>query len=103
MDSIPLYQEWGHKLLPSSAGELNGVKRYYRVFYGTVHWHTADPENLHRACTVFVQYGNGESFEKARKQGEIRIKYPCHILEQDLNVVMKAMKDLQCQFEHETS
>ena len=99
MDKNPLYQEWGFKIIPSSYGELKGVKRYYRVFYGTVHWHTADPDNIHKACTVFVQYGNNENFEKARKQNEIKDKYPCHILDQDLDKVMRAMKELQIQFQ----
>lgn len=99
MGKNPLYQEWGHKILPSNAGELNGEKRNYRIFYGTVHWHTADPENIHRACTVFVQYGNNADFEKARKHREIRTNYPCHILEQDFTNVLMAMKELQSQFE----
>ncbi|RAK14019.1 hypothetical protein B0I26_1392 [Anoxybacillus vitaminiphilus] len=95
MNKEPLYQEWGHKLIPSSYGELNGKKRYYRVFYGTVHWHTADPENIHKACTVFVQYGATEDFEQARRKGEIRENYPCHIIEQDMDSVMAAMKELR--------
>lgn len=98
----PLYQEWGYKLIPSSYGELKGQKRYYRVFYGTVHWHTADPENIHRACTVFVQYNTNQDFEKARKQGEIRTNYPCHILEQDLDRVMEAVMELRKQFNEDT-
>jgi hypothetical protein len=93
-----LYQEWGHKLIPSSYGELNGKKRYYRVFYGTVHWHTADPWNIHKVCTVFVQYGTTEDFDQSRKKGEIRENYPCHILDEDMEEVMAAMKELKEQF-----
>lgn len=89
------YQEWGFKLIPSSHGELKGRKRYYRIFYGTVHWHTADPDNIHKACVPFVQYGEEVNFERARKNGDIRAIYPCHILDQDLDEVMAAMKELR--------
>lgn len=92
-------QEWGYKLIPSSHGELHGKKRYYRVFYGTVHWHTADPNNIHRACTVFVQYGENGNFEEARRNNEIKDSYPCHILEQDINSVTEAMQELRKEFE----
>lgn len=73
----------GFKLIPSSYGELKSQKRYYRVFYGTVHWHTADPDNIHKACIIFVQYGTNPKFDIARKKGEIRENYPCHILDDD--------------------
>lgn len=91
----PTYQEWGYKLIPSSHGKLRGLKRYYRIFYGTVYWHTADPGNIHKACVPFVQYGEVENFEKARKNGGLRELYPCHILDQDLDEVMAPMKELK--------
>lgn len=94
----PLYQEWGFKLIPSSYGELKGQKRYYRVFYGTVHWHSADPDNIHKASIIFVQYGTNPSFDIARKKGEIRENYPCHILDDDLPSVFEAIKELKEQF-----
>ncbi|MGP4070660.1 hypothetical protein [Halobacillus sp. B29] len=100
MKKEPTYQEWAFKLIPSSYGELKGNKRYYRVFFGTVHWHTADPENIHKACTVFVQYGNNPDFEQARKKGEIRENYPCHILDEDLDVVIDGIKVLRKKFEN---
>src|SRR5690625_3313333 len=99
MKKVPLYQEWGYRLIPSSHGELGGERRYYRVFYGTVHWHYADPNNTHRACTVFVQYGKSKNFEEARMYKKIKECYPCHILDQDLEAVMEAMLDLRREFQ----
>ncbi len=98
MQNHPLYQEWSHILIPSSAGQLNGVKRNYRIFYGTVHWHTSDPNNIHKACTVFVQYGSNKNFEKACKLKEIKTNYPCHILDEDLDKITKALNDVKEQF-----
>nr|WP_304220248.1 hypothetical protein [Fredinandcohnia onubensis] len=95
MSKEPLYQEWGYKLIPSSYGELRGQKRCYRVFYGTVNWHTADPGNTHKACVPFVQYGQEKDFNTARKRGDIRELYPCHILDEDLEEVIAAMKELK--------
>ena len=94
-----LYQEWGYKLIPSSHGELNGQKKFYRVFYGTVQWHTADPDNIHRACTVFVQYGTNKDFDQARRNNEIKEGYPCHILDEDFNIVTEAMTELRREFQ----
>ncbi|WP_242272083.1 hypothetical protein [Bacillus cereus group sp. BfR-BA-01310] len=93
------FEEWGFKLIPSSYGELKGQKRYYRVSYGISQWHTSDPDNIHKACTVFVQFGTTSHFERARKRGEIKDDYPCHILEQDLSLVIDAMVKLRIQFE----
>ncbi|MCZ0871259.1 hypothetical protein [Peribacillus sp. AS_2] len=102
MYTEPLYQEWGNKLIPSSFGEIKGKKRYYRVYYGTVHWHSSDPDHIHRACVVFVQYGTNPDFEQARKRGEIKDKYPCHILDQDLDLVMGAMNELRGHFNYKS-
>ncbi|WP_121661860.1 hypothetical protein [Metabacillus litoralis] len=95
LENEPTYQEWGFKLILPSHGELKGRKRYYRIFYGAVHWHTADPGNIQKACVPFVQYGKEENFERARNNGDIRETYPCHTLNQDLDKVMAAMKELR--------
>ncbi|WP_341285390.1 hypothetical protein [Priestia megaterium] len=95
-----LYEEWGHKIIPSSTGELNGQKRYYRIFYGLVHWKEADPENYHKACIPFVQYGTTSDFKLARRKKEIREKYPCHILSEDLPEVLAAMSALKAEFDN---
>ncbi|WNS77346.1 hypothetical protein RRV45_10295 [Bacillus sp. DTU_2020_1000418_1_SI_GHA_SEK_038] len=88
MKKQPPFEEWGYKLVPSSYGELNGQKRYNRVSFGASFWHTSDPDNIHRACTVFVQFCTNPNFKAALKKGEIKIDYPCHILDVDLEVVL---------------
>jgi len=98
MSEEKVYQEWDYKLIPSSYGELKGVKRYYRVFYGTVHWRFSDPDNFHKACIVFVQFGSTSEFNEARKRGEIKFDYPCHILGEDFRKVTEAMQELQNRF-----
>jgi len=97
----PTYDEWGYKIIPSSAGELNGQKRYYRIFYGLVHWREADAGNHHIACVPFVQYGTTADFKKAQSRGEIRMTYPCHILTQDLDKVLAAMTELKAEFNND--
>lgn len=89
------FEEWDYKLIPSSYGELKGQKRYYRVSYGTSFWHTSDPDNINRACTVFVQFGINPDFTDALKRGELKDGYPCHILDVDIESVMAAMKELK--------
>ncbi|MYL34297.1 hypothetical protein [Pontibacillus yanchengensis] len=37
----PPLEEWDHILVPSSYGEWNKQKRYYRVSYGMVSWRGA--------------------------------------------------------------
>jgi len=93
-----IYQEWGHKIIPSSVGELKGQKRYYRIFYGLVQWREADAGNYHKACVPVVQYGTTSNFDLARRKKEIRELYPCHILEQDLDKVLVAMAELKAEF-----
>jgi hypothetical protein len=95
MKKLPPFEEWGYKLVPSSYGELNGQKRYYRVSYGVSFWHTTDPDNIHRACTVFVQFGTNSNFKVALTKGEIKIDYHCHILDVDLEVVLATVKELR--------
>lgn len=68
MKKQPLFEEWASKLVPSSYGELNGQKRYYRISYGASFWHTSDPNNIHRACTVFVQFCTNPNFKAALKK-----------------------------------
>ena len=96
------YEEWGHRIIPSSFGELKGQKRYYRIFYGLVNWREADNGNDHIACVPFVQYGTTADFKTAQSRGEIRMTYPCHILTQDLDKVLAAMTELQAEFNKET-
>jgi hypothetical protein len=88
------YEELGYKLIPSSYGELKGQKRYYRVSYGSSFWHTSHPDRIHRACTVFVQFGTNTNFKDGLKKGEIKINYPCHILDVDMEVVIAEIKEL---------
>jgi len=98
-----IYQEWGHRIIPSSAGELKGQKRNYRIFYGLVQWREADAGNYHKAFVPFVQYGTTSDFDFARRKKEIRELYPCHILDQDLDKVLAAMAELKAEFNKETN
>jgi hypothetical protein len=95
------FEEWSFKLIPSSYGELKGQKRYYRVSYGIAFWHTSDPNHIHRACTVFVQFGTNPDYNNAMKKGEIKDDYPSHILDEDLDSVMAAMKELMDEFKRD--
>ncbi|WP_332696981.1 hypothetical protein [Halalkalibacter lacteus] len=100
MKEQPPFEEWGYKLIPSSYGELNEQKRYYRVSYGTSFWHTSEPDNIHRAFTIFVQFGTNPNFKVALKKGEIKIYYPCHILDVDMEDVLATMKELREEYKN---
>lgn len=93
-----VFKEWGYELIPSSYGELNGEKRYYRVVIGSVTWHTSDPGAIHKACFPIVQFGDERDYEKALDKGAIKLNYPCHILEEDMDAVMEAMNALRNKF-----
>lgn len=94
MKNEKAFTEWDHELVPSSYGELHGKKRYYRVSYGTSYWHTSDPNHMHKTCTVFAQFGDNSDFNQAKSRNEIKDKYPCHILSEDINDVLKAIDKL---------
>ncbi|MGF7534951.1 hypothetical protein AAGG74_14870 [Bacillus mexicanus] len=95
MKNEKAFTEWDHELVPSSYGELTGKKRYYRVSYGAAYWHSTDPNQIHKACTVFVQFGNNLDFKIAKSRNEIKDKYPCHILDCDLKEVLRAIEKLK--------
>lgn len=89
------FEEWDHKLISSSRGELKGQKRYYRVSYGTSQWHTSDPGKMHPSITVFVQFGEEKDFKIAKRKKELKMDYPCHFLEEDMDNIIAAMKNLK--------
>lgn len=75
----PVYQEWGHRLLPSSHGE----RIFYPVFLGTVNW-TGRSGDEQVAFAVLMQYGE-----------DVNRQMPAHILEADLSAVLQAIGELR--------
>lgn len=95
MEKVKAFEEWNHILVPSSYGEWGEKKRYYRVFYGEVTWRESDPGNFHIACFPIVQFGNTEDYDQALRRRELVLNNPCHILEEDMDEVMEAMRKLR--------
>lgn len=89
----PPFEEWDHILVPSSYGEWNNKKRFYRVSYGVVSWREADPGGMHIACFPIVQFGNTEDYHEVKKQGNLPY-YPCHVLIEDRDKVKLAEEEL---------
>ena len=89
METTLVHEEWPGmvELVPSTG---HGGKSY-RVSYGTVSW-TRTPEDMRRALIVFMQRGDTENFEEAKSLHEIQWDVPAHILEEDLDAVMAAMR-----------
>jgi hypothetical protein len=76
----PLYTELKCELVPSNHG-TKGIN--YRVFLGYVNWNRSK-DNGKPAIVVFMQYGNTE----------IALHMPAHILIEDLELVMEAVRRL---------
>jgi hypothetical protein len=75
----PVYQEWASREVSSSHG---GETSYY-VFLGTVNW-TGQSGDEQVAYVVLMRYGN-----------QINYQLPAHILEQDLDRVLGAIRELR--------
>lgn len=86
----PVYEEWEATLVPSS--HADGT--YYRVFWGAVNW-SGVAGDMHKAVTVFMQYGATRDWSAARTANEIALKMPAHILSEDLTTVLPVMAKYQ--------
>ena len=94
MRDVPVYGEWAHTLVRSSHGICpSGSAIFYRISVGTVNWTGRGGEEK-RACTVFMQYGDSADWNEASRD-EIALKMPPHILNEDLDQVLRAIHDLQ--------
>ncbi len=84
----PLYTKLKCELVPSSHSTKS---TNYRVFLGYVDWDGLK-DNGKAAIVVFMQYGNTIKWEQAQR--EIALHMPAHILLEDLQDVMEAVKRL---------
>jgi len=87
----PVYEEWASRLVPSNHDQSRPV--FYRVFWGTVNWDRSTT-GMRPACTVFMQYGESTGWDEARQRGEVVLKMPAHILAEDFEAVVDAMREL---------
>jgi len=49
---------------------------------------------MHKACSVIVQFGDTKNFDEALNLNEIKLGYPYHVLDEDMDEVIKAMNTL---------
>lgn len=84
-----VHEEWDCILVESNHGqEVN-----YRVFYGTVNWNKS-AGGMRPAVTILMQYGSTSDWADAKSEGEIDFTMPAHILREDLQSVLEAIRDL---------
>lgn len=87
MSDIKVYEEWDYRLVPSS----HGKDIFYRIFNGTVNWDHSI-EGMKPAYTILMQYGRSEEWNQAKK--EIAWDMPAHVLEEDIDEVLKSVNEL---------
>jgi len=67
---------------------------HYRLFFGTVHWNGSDAKSK-KSYAIFLQESDTKDWQKAKNEKQIFFTRPPHILEKDLDAVLRAFDVLK--------